>query len=111
MKSGIPRSVFVTIGLVALLGLWTGDSALWGTLALAGMLLLGGLYWLFNQRLPSGFVRNLFLILAGPGLVLVLMNIALTQLRTLPDAESLILLFAIAVLLLWLGHRWRRSGR
>lgn len=111
MKGGIPQSVFLTIGLVVLLGLLTGDSATWGTLAVAGVLIWGGLYWLFNQRLPNGFLRNLLLILGAPAILLVLMNIVLSKMRTLPGPQSLLLLFGIAVLLLLLGRRWRRSSR
>jgi hypothetical protein len=106
----MPYTICLLVALVVLLNLLTVDSFAWHLLAITSFLLAGGTYWLFNQRPPNGFVRNLLLLLAGPPVVLVLMNVIVTKLKNLPGPQALLLLFALAALLLWLGRRLRRRN-
>ncbi len=108
MKSKIPNTLMLVVVGLVLLQLLIGTDSGWHTLAMTGMLLLGGLYWLFGQRLPGGFVRNLILLFIGPTLLPMLLQIGLGQMRTLQGPQALLFLLAAGGLMFLLGRKWHR---
>ncbi len=104
----IPNILMLVVVALVFLQLITGADNGWHMLAVAGMLLIGGLYWVFGQRLPDGFIRNVILLFIGPTLLLTLLQISLGQMRTAQGPQALLFLLAAGGLMFWLGRKWRR---
>lgn len=78
-------------------------------IATSGYLIVGGVIWLFTQRLPPQFVANLLLIFLGPLTLVMILNVLLTSING-PDAHhSATLLLSVIIGSALLGFRLLRG--